>query len=349
MEDLEKRAVIKYFHLKGFTPKEIKEEMDGTLKEAAPSYSMIKRWVSEFKMGRTSTHDEPRSGRPVEVTTPEMIEKIHKIVLGDRRLKLHEIAEAVQISKERVCNILNNILCFHKVCARWVPRLLTADQKMNRKTISQDNLTLFRKNPTEFLRRFITMDETWIHHYTPESKLQSKQWIGPGESAPKKAKSVLSANKVMASVFWDAKGIIFIDYLEKGRSITGEYYASLLQRLSDEIKKKRPHLARKKVLFHHDNAPVHSCVVAMAKIHELKFEMLPHPPYSPDLAPSDYHLFPNLKKHLGGQRFHRNDEVIEAVNSYFEELDESYYSNGIKKLEHRYDKCITLLGDYVEK
>lgn len=87
----------------------------------------------------------------------------------------------------------------------------------------------------------------------------------------------------------------------------------------------------------------------MAKIHELKFEMLPHPPYSPDLAPSDYHLFPNLKKHLGGQRFHRNDEVIEAVNSYFEELDESYYSNGIKKLEHRYDKCITLLGDYVEK
>jgi len=58
----------------------------------------------------------------------------------------------------------------------------------------------------------------------------------------------------MASVFWDAHGIIFIDYLQKGRTVTGEYYAALLDKLNDEIKKKRPHMAKKKVLYHHDNA-----------------------------------------------------------------------------------------------
>lgn len=87
----------------------------------------------------------------------------------------------------------------------------------------------------------------------------------------------------------------------------------------------------------------------MAKINELKFELLPHPPYSPDLAPSDYHLFPNLKKWLGGRRFENNEAVIDAVNSYFEELDVSHYKDGITKLEHRYEKCISLSGDYVEK
>src|SRR5436190_12976832 len=158
----------------------------------------------------------------------------------------------------------------------------------------------------EFLRRFITMDEIWVHHFTPETKEQSKQWTAREESAPKKAKTVPSAGKVMASVFWDARGIIFIDYLQKGKTINGEYYANLLQRLSDEIKKKRPHLAKKKVLFHQDNAPVHTSVIAMAKINELNFELLPHAPYSPDLAPSDYFLFPNLKKWLGGKRFANN-------------------------------------------
>ena len=90
------------------------------------------------------------------------------------------------------------------------------------------------------------------------------------------------------SVFWDAHGVISINYLEKGRTITGAYYAALLDRLFHEIRKKGPYLKKKKILFHHDNAPSHTSNIAQAKKHELGFESLPHPPYySPDLAPSD--------------------------------------------------------------
>ena len=85
----------------------------------------------------------------------------------------------------------------------------------------------------------------------------------------------------MVSVFWDARSIIFIDYLQKGETINGEYYANFSQRLSDEIKKKGPHLAKKKVLSHQDNAPVHTFVITMAKINKLKFKLLLHAPYSP--------------------------------------------------------------------
>jgi len=83
------------------------------------------------------------------------------------------------------------------------------------------------------------MDETWIHHYTPESKQQSKQWTEAGCSVPKKTSSVPSPGKVMASVFWDAEGILFIDYLEKGRTITGKYYSNVLTRLDEKICEKR--------------------------------------------------------------------------------------------------------------
>ena len=87
----------------------------------------------------------------------------------------------------------------------------------------------------------------------------------------------------------------------------------------------------------------------MAKFYELRYELLPHPPYSPDLAPSDYFLFPKLKKRLGGKRFYSNDEIISQTNTYFEDLEISYFLEGIQKLEKRWTKCIELKGDYIEK
>uniref|UniRef100_T1H985 Diacylglycerol lipase-alpha n=1 Tax=Rhodnius prolixus TaxID=13249 RepID=T1H985_RHOPR len=129
--------------------------------------------------------DAERSGRPVEVTTPEIIDKIHDMVMDDRRVKVREIASAVGISNERVHNILHQHLDMTKLSARWVPRLLTLDQKRNRVKCCKDGLQLFQKNPQDFKRRFVTVDETWIHHYTPETKEQSKQWVTKGESAPK--------------------------------------------------------------------------------------------------------------------------------------------------------------------
>ena len=100
----------------------------------------------------------------------------------------------------------------------------------------------------------------------------------------------------MPSVFLDAHGILFIDYLEKGETINSDYYMALLDRLSAEIKKKRPDMQKKKVLFHQDNAPCHKSMKTMVKLNELSFELLPHPPYFLNLAPSDYWLFADLKK-----------------------------------------------------
>jgi histone-lysine N-methyltransferase SETMAR len=155
-------------------------------------------------------------------------------------MKVREIAKTIGIKKELVGYILHKELDMKKICARWVPRLPTADQKRTFMKISEQCLEHFNKNETDFVRRFITMVETWIHHYTSESKQQSKQWTEAGCSAPKKTRSVPSAEKVLALVFWDAESILFIDYLEKGKTIIGEYYSNFLTRLDETICEKRP-------------------------------------------------------------------------------------------------------------
>ena len=93
-----------------------------------------------------------------------MIDKVHDIVLADRRLKVREISEALNISVGCTWNILHECLGMRKLSARWVPR--------------EQCLSMFQRNPKEFLRRYVTVDETWIHYYTPETKISRKCGLG---------------------------------------------------------------------------------------------------------------------------------------------------------------------------
>ncbi|KAG5331669.1 SETMR methyltransferase, partial [Acromyrmex heyeri] len=177
--------------------------------------------INEFKRGRTC--DACRSGHPIEAATPEIIDKVHNIILTDRRVKMCELVEATGIS--------------HGNFARTI--------------------SILHEQLDEFLRRFIT------------------------------------------------------------HTINDDYYAALLDYFNNILKKKRPHLAKKKVLFHQDNARVHTCLAPIAKFNEFRYKLLPHPAYSPDLAPCDYFPFPNLKKWFGGKRFTTREQLIAETEAYF--------------------------------
>jgi len=142
----------------------------------------------------------------------------------------------------------------------------------------------------------VTTDETWLYHYDPETKQQSMEWRHSGSPRPQKFRVQKSAGKVLALIFWDQDGILLIDYLPKGQTINAEYYSSLLVQLNDILKEKRLGNFTKGVLFLHDNAPAHRAFATQKKLAYLGFQFVDHPPHSPELAPSDYHLFPGLKK-----------------------------------------------------
>jgi histone-lysine N-methyltransferase SETMAR len=107
--------------------------------------------------------------------------------------------------------------------------------------------------------------------------------------------------------------------------------------------RKCPVCKRKKIVFHQDNSPAYKSVVAKGKLRDLHYELLEHPPYSPDMALSDFYLFPRLKIFLAGQRFFfSNQEAIAAVEGYFADLMKNHYMDRIMALEHRWNKCISL-------
>jgi len=134
--NIETRAVIKFLPFHAI--------LIETLREHAPSYATAKNWVAEFKSGDFSTCDAPRPGRPKTVTTPEIIDHIHQLMLEDRWISAKSISEQLGISNERVGSIIHEDLDTPKLSAKWVPKCVNADQKRQRCQSSEQLLEFFR-------------------------------------------------------------------------------------------------------------------------------------------------------------------------------------------------------------
>ncbi|EFA09485.1 Histone-lysine N-methyltransferase SETMAR-like Protein [Tribolium castaneum] len=335
MEHIEHRAVIKFLVKQGKTAQNIMSEMESVYGEQCPGKRVNRRRLSPRTACRrrhTRNHKKNRkisSGRsPSEKETAFCI---------NRSIGNYNFENSARPSWH------DKSQC--KVGA--------TNAYATSKTAPHDGSTLFLElcgeDSKPILDRIVTGDETWVHHFEPESKQDSMQWHKKGTAPPKKFKVSESAGKLMATVFWDTEGVLLLDYKEKGVSITGEYYDRLLEQLKEAIKEKRRGKWTRGVLLLQDNAPVHKSHVAMTALHRFGFQSLVHPPYSPDLAPSDYFLFPNLKKELRGKKFRTDEAVKEAIATHFAGKEKTYLSEGIFKLISRSRKCIELEGDYIEK
>ena len=190
------------------------------------------KWVQAFKDGRKSITDDLRSGRPVDVSTPEAVQAVEDLIKYDRRVTLDEIA-----------------------------------------------------------------------------------WKG---------------------------------FLERGNTVNSENYCELLTQVKKDIKNKRRGLQSRGVILQ-DNARPHTAARTLAKIEDLGWKLLTHPPYSPDLAPSDFHLFGPLEESMKGIHFQTDEEVKAAVSNWLRTQSTEFYAKGIDNLISRWNKCVAKEGDYVEK
>ena len=124
--------------------------------------TQIKKWYRRFKKGRTSVDGDPRSGRHSLMTTPENIERVRLAIEGDRRLTVRELENDLGIPKTTVWEILNKILGMTRVCAKFIPKLLTTEQKDLRSEIAQDNLEMV-SDDENVLKKVITGDKSWVY------------------------------------------------------------------------------------------------------------------------------------------------------------------------------------------
>jgi len=144
--------------------------------------------------------------------------------------------------------------------------------------------------------------------------------------APKNSVCKYLLEKYSPRILWDQDGILLIDYLPKGQTINADYYSSLLVQLKNIFKEKRRRKNPKGVLYLHENVSAHRALAIQKILAYLGFQCLDHPPYSPILALSDNHLFPGLKKkQFKGRHFSSDEEVIAAVEPWFDGQNSDFF------------------------
>jgi len=187
-ESTEQRICIKFCFKIGKPATETYQFLQQAYGEDTMGRTQVFDWFRRFKEGRTSVECDPRSGRPSTSRNEEMIAEVRTIVgRNNRRLTVREIADDCEISVGSCDIILTDDLRMKRVCAKFVPRLLTDDQREQRQTIARD---LFERSceDVQFLKNIVTGDESWVYGYDPETKQQSLQWKGPTSPRPKKTK-----------------------------------------------------------------------------------------------------------------------------------------------------------------
>ena len=168
--------------------------------------------------------DLPRAGRPVTVTTSSLIEEVKTNIENDRRITLEELCDITGVGYGTVQRLVKETLGMTRVSARWVPRILTEEQMAERVRCSEWFLKQYRRHGDLFLYTIMSMDETLVPFFTPETKQQSSVWKCKDEPSPKKAKCQSSREKVMFMLFFDSKGVILNHTVPKGQSVNAAYY-----------------------------------------------------------------------------------------------------------------------------
>lgn len=173
---------------------------------------------------------------------------------------------------------MNTHLDMKKVCTGWLPKLLTLLQRANRLNCCQEILEESDADPSNFFDRIVTDDECWVYHYDPLTRMAANIWKKPDEQRPTRPRRQRSAGKLTLIIFWGKCGILFIDYLPRGTTVNGSYYASTFERLRSAILEKRRGKVSRGLLLLHDNPSVHKCNIVQAAIQQTGFVKLNHRP-----------------------------------------------------------------------
>jgi histone-lysine N-methyltransferase SETMAR len=329
------RSVIFYEFRQGRNASQAAVNICAAFGKDTVSNRTVARWYARFQEGDTSLEDRPRSGRPSVLDDDDL----HRALQAKPNASTRELASTLDCSYLTVYRRLCDS-GYRKVLSTWVPHELRDSDRAARVSIATS--LLLRPHRRELLANLVTGDESWVLYANHTRK---SQWLPHGEPPLKQPKGELHEKKVLLCVWWDAQGVLYREFLQTGTTVTATIYADQLQKLNDAIRQKRPR--RREVVLLHDNARPHVANMTRQKIVELGWEVLPHPAYSPDLAPSDFHLFRPLKQFLKDKHFDNRVQLELEVDKFFASQTPAFWRNGIHALPERWGHVIDNNGDYI--
>ena len=328
---------------------EIHADLQKVQGNGALKYATVCKWVRRFNDGRESIENDPQVGRPVSTLTEKNVATVKTLIEEDARYTVQEIEELSRIHSSSVLKILRERLGLRKICAHWVPHLLTNEQKQSRLRLASPVIEKYDKCDPCRLEEIVTGDETWIYHFQPGSKAKIKVWVSSEGNRPVTARRCKTSNCMLYAIFFDSIGPVLQIPVLKGSSVTGKFYReSFLTQLVDFYQKRRPCTSVRGIKLLHDNTPAHKSATVQEYLKEYGLDVLDHPPYSPDLSPCDFWLFPRLKEMLAGHCFEFRCGIGSGIYQCLQHIPKEDYWAAFQKWVDWCKMCVEADGAYFE-
>lgn len=328
----ELRVLLLYEYRLGHSATEACANLCNAIDKDVISYETTRVWFARFKKGVYDMEDQPRSGRPVALNVDELT----RLVEEDPRQSTRTLAALLSSTHTTINRHLKQMGKSWKWGA-WVPHALTDSQRQVRTNICLSLLT--PRRTFNWLEYLVTGDEKWVLYVNHTRK---RQWLTSEEEGIPTPKAELHPKKIMLCIWWSVHGIIHWELLPKNTTITANLYCQQLEIVAQKLVGKQD-----KVFFLHDNARPHTSMITQQKLMDLGWTVIPHPPYSPDIAPTDYHLFRSLAHHLEDKYFDDEEHLKSDLDQFFTAQPLSFYKDGIMALPKKWRDIVEHHGDYV--
>ena len=314
----------------------------------ATSLKTVYRLYKEFSEGRVSFEDKERLGRPSSTASAENVEKIKELIQENSQVSLRGLADLACIPCTTVHRIVHEKLGLRMVKVRWVPHLLSDDNKQERVARAKDFLAVLRsRRLLKEEKVLVVIDEKMLYHRAVGNKSCSHAWIGPDGDAPTAAKRLQIERKTMIIVAVTSDGRYSFDVLDQGESINGERYKQFLVRMEHNFRRHCRPLSWNRMMLMHDNARPHTCKLVQEFLQEKGVEMVKQPAWSPDFNLLDRYVFASLENARIRIDFHDKVDIGTFLTDHLNTICSNQFSTQLTLLELDLEDIAACSGDYL--
>lgn len=308
------RIIIKFLHNEQVDSNEIYTRLQAQFGEDTYSLRSVQRWIQYFRLGRQKIDDEIREGRPpIDHVDANILEELSKNPFHSVR----SLCEAINCSSTTIFRHLHDSLQMKFLHFKLVPYHLSQSLREKRCELGRQQLKILQSQKRNGFKQIITGDESWFYMTYDHSK----RWAVSLDNDEVFTNTGFQVQKFMFTIMWNPSGFHIIDIMRPKERFNTDYHINNIVRPLAEIfgQSTRKKLS-KYLILHLDNARPHNSKRAQDEYDSLSMRRLPHPPYSPDIAPSDFYLFGVIKAKLKGMSFDQPEELYDAIIEILSEI-----------------------------
>jgi histone-lysine N-methyltransferase SETMAR len=331
------RIVIYSCYCNKFSPLETMKFLSNAFGDAAPSKSTIYLWFSKFRRGRYSLEDMKRAGRP---RISRLEGRISRKLKQNKFSSIRSIARSLKSSPKTIHRRLKNTMKMKRMKLKVVPHTLNKQNKQQRVILGK---RILKQLHVLSHIDVITSDESWFFlSYSSDG-----MWVKDRSEVEIAEKQSIYSKKIMISIFWNFHNLFLVDCVPVGETYDSDFVIdTLFPKLEAEALNHRPSRGLKSFYLHWDNARPHISCATSEQVERLFGGVLKHPPYSPDVAPSDFFLFGYLKNSLIGKKIDDEEQLKNEITKSFRTITKQTKVDVFNEWKRRLEVVIKNNGNY---